>query len=567
MNKQPCNSENKILSFGIMCNGFLFQRWQADCIKLLLKNNFVCALLIIDDNPLVRKTFLQKAGRYFNTKGFYNFYQRFFFRPKSKELVCLEKELKNVAVIKCRTNKKKYSEYFTQEDQEKTRSAKLDFILRFAFNIIRGEILDCSKFGIWSFHHDDEKIYRGGPPGFWEIYKNDNINAAILQRLTNRLDAGIVLKKGFFKTVDHSYSGNIDNLYFGAAEFPLQVCKNILNGVFDKDKFKESQTKAPVYKSPYNWQMFKFLLKIFVNKLKFHYSELFRTEDWNIGVLKHPAFKILQGGITKDVFWMPENKKGGYFADPFAFQDGKNLQVVFEDFSYFDRKGIISGITFSGDGFDGPVKPLIEEKCHLSYPYIFTYKNEVFCIPESAGCGKINLFKFNRKTSGFDFVTTLLENTDAVDPTIIFYEKRWWLFFTKTDYSNTKLYIYFSENLNNKFLPHKNNSVKTDVRSARPAGTPFFHEGHLFRPAQDCSVTYGGRIVVNRILKLSPTEYNEIEVTTIEPLKGQEYNKGLHTFAAAGDYTIIDGKRFVFNRNNFIFQLRKKFSKLLENKP
>ena len=41
-------------------------------------------------------------------------------------------------------------------------------------------------------------------------------------------------------------------------------------------------------------------------------------------------------------------------------------------------------------------------------------------------------------------------------------------------------------------------AVKTDVRSARPAGTPFVYQGELYRPAQDCSRTYGGSIVIHR---------------------------------------------------------------------
>ena len=40
------------------------------------------------------------------------------------------------------------------------------FMLRVGFNIIRGEILNVPKYGVWSFHHDDEVKYRGGPAGY-----------------------------------------------------------------------------------------------------------------------------------------------------------------------------------------------------------------------------------------------------------------------------------------------------------------------------------------------------------------------------------------------------------------
>src|SRR5213596_456309 len=51
--------------------------------------------------------------------------------------------------------------------------------------------------------------------------------------------------------------------------------------------------------------------------------------------------------------------------------------------------------------------------------------------------------------------------------------------------------------------PHPGNPVKVDVRSSRPAGGPFLFGGNLYRPAQDCSRTYGGGITINRVTHLS----------------------------------------------------------------
>jgi len=85
--------------------------------------------------------------------------------------------------------------YFNAEDVATINKKDLDFILRFGFNIIRGEILNAARYGVWSFHHDDERKYRGSPPGFWELYYRDPVTGSILQRLTDRLDGGIVLKR------------------------------------------------------------------------------------------------------------------------------------------------------------------------------------------------------------------------------------------------------------------------------------------------------------------------------------------------------------------------------------
>ena len=52
-------------------------------------------------------------------------------------------------------------------------SHDLDVILRFGFNILRGEVLTSARYGIWSFHHGDNEFYRGGPPLFWEVVEDN----------------------------------------------------------------------------------------------------------------------------------------------------------------------------------------------------------------------------------------------------------------------------------------------------------------------------------------------------------------------------------------------------------
>ena len=123
--------------------------------------------------------------------------------------------------------------------------------------------------------------------------------------------------------------------------------------------------------------------------------------------------------------------------------------------------------------------------------------------------------------------------------------------------------MYYAREIFGPYTAHQANPVKTDIRSSRPAGTPFYHNGYLYRPAQDCSVTYGGSIIINKINKLSPHEFDESVVKIIEPFKDTIYNKGIHTIAYAGDYTLVDGKRFTFIYDNYKFQLRRKINKLL----
>ena len=61
----------------------------------------------------------------------------------------LSETLINVDKIKCKIIKKgKYSQYFERHDIDKIKNYKLDFILRFGFGTIRGDILDVAKYGM-----------------------------------------------------------------------------------------------------------------------------------------------------------------------------------------------------------------------------------------------------------------------------------------------------------------------------------------------------------------------------------------------------------------------------------
>jgi hypothetical protein len=57
---------------------------------------------------------------------------------------------------------------------------------------------------------------------------------------------------------------------------------------------------------------------------------------------------------------------------------------------------------------------------------------------------------------------------------------------------------------------------------------------------------YGGRIVLLRVERLTPTEFEENPVATVEPFEGSPYPDGLHTLCPVGEVTLVDGKRRAF---------------------
>lgn len=555
------------LHFGIMLNGFSMQYWQRACFLNLVDSGLAhCRLLIINDQEEERKSFLQKLGAFMSHKPLYHLYLRYFCKTRSRINVDCSDILSGIRQINCKTIRKgKFSEYFDQKDLEKIQTLRLDFILRFGFNIIRGEVLNIPAYGVWSFHHGDERTYRGGPTGFWEMYNNEKINGAILQRLTDTIDAGIVLKRGYFEVTAHSYPAHVDHLLMNSIHWPVSICKDILSENAGYFSDKPSTSRVKINRIPGNWKMVIFLLQQAWKKIRFHFNDLFFEEQWNIGVIEQSIGNIIESqSIKNDIHWLPLRKRSLFHADPFIFQDHDRYVMVYELFDYKTNKGIICKTSYlPGQGFSD-TEVLMTAPYHLSYPCVFQKEGINYFIPEKCETGKVSLYRLESPVLKPVFIRDLITGIKAVDTTMFEYEARMWMFLTiQDDHSNLNLYAYYAENLTDEFKPHRNNPVKTDIGSARPAGNIFNVNNQFYRPSQDSSVRYGGSLKLNRLKVLTPDLFAEEEFAHFQPIKNSPYRKGLHTMNNSGNLTVIDGKRLCFIWPSFWRKLKKKIQSIL----
>ena len=79
---------------------------------------------------------------------------------------------------------------YREEDLETIKSLNVDVLLRGGSGILRGGILNVCEFGIISFHHGNNDVNRGGPPGFWEVFNREPSTGFVIQRLPDELDGG-----------------------------------------------------------------------------------------------------------------------------------------------------------------------------------------------------------------------------------------------------------------------------------------------------------------------------------------------------------------------------------------
>src|SRR2546422_430396 len=133
---------------------------------------------------------------------------------------------------------------FTDEDIEKVKALDLDLLIRCGSGILRGNILRASRLGVVSFHHGDNRVNRGGPAGFWECYYRWPRTGFIIQRLTEELDGGDVLVRGFFAT-RHYYSLNQAHVY----KKSLTHLKALLGKVASTGELPQTETGPAPYSS------------------------------------------------------------------------------------------------------------------------------------------------------------------------------------------------------------------------------------------------------------------------------------------------------------------------------
>ena len=202
---------------GLLVDDFSASKQLKDFIDLsLTANNYEITTLIVNDHTIYSEKLQKKIKRYVGKKGVLNLLNRALFLIVSKierKIIERKQQYKNfyrtydlsengfeVIVVSPIKSKSGLSHSYSCKDIEKIRNADLRLLVRAGKGILRGDILTCCPSGIISFHHGDNEINRGGPAGFWEVYKKQPRTGFIIQRLTEKLDGGDVLFKGFIRT-------------------------------------------------------------------------------------------------------------------------------------------------------------------------------------------------------------------------------------------------------------------------------------------------------------------------------------------------------------------------------
>lgn len=423
--------------------------------------------------------------------------------------------------------------------EEAGRARDLDLILDLTARPPEAHHLLAPRFGYWTFLYGEnpERI----APGLLEILTGGR---AAFVRLARLVPGGraVILREGSIKTVTHSLSMTRRRLLEAASGWPAQKLAQLArSGAAPVGAEVELPARSRAARIGLRARLPGALLRNVGRRVR---QELTR-ERWRIGIIERPIRQLIEAFDPAAIRWL-EVPFEGFLADPFglARPDGK-LVILVEAFPWKERRGRIAAIERWRDGTLAMTPTSLDFATHLSYPQLIEHEGEVYCLPESFAQGRVQLYRAVEFPGGWAPDRVLLEGFAGVDSTVIRYRERWWMFTCDhADQDEVKLFIFHSSGLHGPWKPHALNPVKCDLRSSRPGGTPFVGEdGTLYRPAQDGSRAYGGALVINRVTRLTPDEFEEEVAAHLRPDSAGPCPDGLHTLSAVGGLTLVDGKR------------------------
>lgn len=273
-------------------------------------------------------------------------------------------------------------------------------------------------------------------------------------------------------------------------------------------------------------------------------QRLICNQNWNIGFCELTPDKFISSGKLGRVVWIKNPYKDRWFADPFLLDVTENTISVFvEERMVIANRGYLSELVIDRKTFEIKERYVIlETDSHLSYPAIIKKDDHIYVYPENALGGPLKMYEYDTDKHQLINPKVIL-NERVADSTILEKDGKYYLIAVKYPESLEKAYLYESDKIDGPYNQIGNEPVQFSRSCSRPGGNWFFANNHLYRPAQDCSVNYGGGLKVMQVNALDP--FQEKESFSIQPLN-YKYNLGVHTINFLNGLAVIDGYGYLY---------------------
>jgi hypothetical protein len=264
-------------------------------------------------------------------------------------------------------------------------------------------------------------------------------------------------------------------------------------------------------------------------KNNYRWGVAFRPQGWQ-NLVMHRALPI-------------QNPPGHFLADPFILSSDQQSYCYVEDYDYAQAKACISVYELQNDRAVR-IGPVIQERFHLSFPFLFRYQSRHYLCPESSAAREIRLYECAALPDQWRLKKILMSNIAAADTMLFEHEGRWWML-TNIDSAGigdycSELHLFYAQQpVTDAWTPHPLNPVIVDPNRARNGGL-LFDGPTIYRVSQRQGFdAYGKAAGINRITVLSPSDYREEVVAAITPDFFPNL-KGTHHLHSDGRFTVFD---------------------------
>ena len=273
-------------------------------------------------------------------------------------------------------------------------------------------------------------------------------------------------------------------------------------------------------------------------------KNLFCNPAWCIACRKiNPQYGLIPD-LSQEPFSVLLPTNTDWYADPMCFEDCGRVYIFVELTNYREPKSANIGFTEFKDGSFTPVKEIIREPFHMSYPNVFKYKEHYYMIPETSAANQVRLYESEQFPDQWKLKKVLLDGVKLVDSSFMRISDDKLLFFShdiKDDAFKLRMFV-----LDLNELSFTEIEKFDGASDERPGGNVLTFDGKKIRVIQDCSTDYGMRIKLYQIetFDFESRQYEEkyIGEITIDntPLNIRKRFQKLHTFTRSERYEVVD---------------------------
>jgi hypothetical protein len=397
-----------------------------------------------------------------------------------------------------------------------------------------------ARYGIWIFTHSGCQASRDAWDGLRELLTEQYVVESTLQVTGENAYNGLVLARTY-SAIDRLPLNRSRNAYYWKSAALLARALQSLQikgseAFFADASASESvSSAAPLRNRDFIWNFVRYLVRTLP---RYAYRAL-TFKQWLL-LFTFSAPGIPESYKTFTPLMPPRDR---LWADPQVVYHNGQYYIFVEEKLHAQPSGHLAVIVMDENGNHQEPAPILQKDYHLSYPHVFTWQGNWYMIPETSENRTIDAYRCTGFPDRWEYATTLMDNCTAYDTTLLYHAGKWWLFTCLQEMSGAsswgdELFLFYAENpLSQQWQPHPQNPIVSDIRSARPAGPLFYHDGQLYRPSQDSAQGYGHRLRFNRVLTLNETAYHEETVCALTPDHSLD---GIHSFSRAQNLTMLD---------------------------